>query len=320
MTFQQLTYVVEVAKNGSINKAAKNLFLSQTALSSAIKALERELGIAIFERTARGVTVTSSGREFVGYAVSLVDQKQQIEVLYNTNSTLPPVPSSFSVSSQRFFFAQEAFLKVSENIRMKNTERYHLTFREENMNQVIEDVSNHRSNIGVISISEYNQKYIRFLMSSKNLEFHGLASVHPCVFCRVSHPLTKLSSIHEEDLLPYPYINYELDLCSASEFSEEYMLYSLRRPDKSITVTDRITADAFMSTTDAFTIGTGLLRDFPPISITSIPLETDSYIQLGLIVKKDEPLSHETSLFIKYIQDHLNRSIQHTEDEHLLNR
>ena len=137
MTFQQLTYVVEVAKNGSINKAAKNLFLSQTALSSAIKALERELGIAIFERTARGVTVTSSGREFVGYAVSLVDQKQQIEVLYNTNSILPPVPSSFSVSSQRFFFAQEAFLKVSENIRMKNTERYHLTFREENMNQVI---------------------------------------------------------------------------------------------------------------------------------------------------------------------------------------
>ena len=99
MTFQQLTYVVEVAKNGSINKAAKNLFLSQTALSSAIKALEKELGIAIFERTARGVTVTSSGREFVGYAVSLVDQKQQIEVLYNTNSILPPVPSSFSVSS-----------------------------------------------------------------------------------------------------------------------------------------------------------------------------------------------------------------------------
>ena len=82
MTFQQLTYVVEISKCGSINKAAQKLFLSQSGISTAVRELEEELGIQFFVRSNRGVEFTQEGKEFLSYAVSLLEQKQRIESLY----------------------------------------------------------------------------------------------------------------------------------------------------------------------------------------------------------------------------------------------
>ena len=68
MTFQQLSFVVEVARCESINKAAEQLYTSQSNVSNSIKSLEEELGIQIFLRTKKGVSVTAEGREFLSYA------------------------------------------------------------------------------------------------------------------------------------------------------------------------------------------------------------------------------------------------------------
>lgn len=62
MTFQQLTYVVEISKCGSINKAAHKLFLSQSGISTAVRELEEELGIRFFVRSNRGVEFTPGGQ------------------------------------------------------------------------------------------------------------------------------------------------------------------------------------------------------------------------------------------------------------------
>ena len=78
MTFQQLSYLVEISKCGSINKAAQKLFLSQSGISIAIRELEEELGITLFLRTNRGVTFTPEGREFLSHAVSLLDSKKHL--------------------------------------------------------------------------------------------------------------------------------------------------------------------------------------------------------------------------------------------------
>ena len=92
MTFQQLTYVVEISKCGSINKAAHKLFLSQSGISTAVRELEQELGIQFFVRSNRGVEFTPEGREFLGYAVSMLEQKRRIEELYgeSRNAAAPP--------------------------------------------------------------------------------------------------------------------------------------------------------------------------------------------------------------------------------------
>ena len=98
MTFQQLLYVSEISKCGSINKAAHKLFLSQSGISTAVKDLEEELGIRFFERSNRGVEFTPEGREFLSYAVSLLQQKQRIETLYGENRGVAAPSSAFPPS------------------------------------------------------------------------------------------------------------------------------------------------------------------------------------------------------------------------------
>ena len=114
MTFQQLTYVVEVSKCGSINKAAHKLFLSQSGISTAVRELEQELGIQFFTRSNRGVEFTPEGREFLGYAVSLLEQKQRIQELYKEDRSAT-APAHFNVSSQRYPFTDDAFIETLQH-------------------------------------------------------------------------------------------------------------------------------------------------------------------------------------------------------------
>ena len=100
MTFQQLQYVLEVARCGSINKAAQGLFVSQSSISKLLKDLEEELGVTLFCRTNRGITVTDQGKEFIGYARILVEQKRRLEGLYSAKEETPSL--HFSISSQHY--------------------------------------------------------------------------------------------------------------------------------------------------------------------------------------------------------------------------
>ena len=111
MTFQQLEYIVEISKCGSINKAAQKLFLSQSGISTAVRELENELGIRVLARSNRGVEFTPEGKEFLSYAVSLLEQKQRIEGLYGQNRNAA-APERFSVSTQRYPFTEDAFLRM----------------------------------------------------------------------------------------------------------------------------------------------------------------------------------------------------------------
>ena len=149
MTFQQLTYVVEISKCGSINKAAHKLFLSQSGISTAVRELEEELGIKFFVRSNRGVEFTPEGKEFLGYAVSLLEQKQRIESLYGeSRSTIAPV--HFSVSTQRYPFTEDAFLEM---LQQNQENRYQYTLKETSMDGVIDDVYDHRADIGVCIVA-----------------------------------------------------------------------------------------------------------------------------------------------------------------------
>ena len=121
MTFQQLTYVVEISKCGSINKAAHKLVLSQSGISSAVRELEEELGIQFFVRSNRGVEFTPEGKEFLSYAISLLEQKQRIESLYG-EARDTTAPARFSVSTQRYPFTEDAFLRM---LRAAEENRFH---------------------------------------------------------------------------------------------------------------------------------------------------------------------------------------------------
>ena len=144
MTITQLKYVITVAESNSMNEAAGKLFISQPSLSATIKELENEIGIELFRRTNRGITVTPEGKEFIGYAKQTVQQYELMEAKYVSKKELK---KKFSVSTQHYAFAVNAF---SEMVKQFGMDEYEFAIYETRTNDVIEDVKNFKSEIGVL--------------------------------------------------------------------------------------------------------------------------------------------------------------------------
>ena len=141
MTLQQLRYVIEIVNCGSMNAAAEKLFVTQPSLSNAVKELEKELGIEIFLRSSRGISLSAEGAEFLGYARQVVEQAELLEQRYTDKK---PSRRLFSVSTQHYAFSVNAFVNL---IREYNQNEYEFTLRETQTHEIIEDVSRLKSSL-----------------------------------------------------------------------------------------------------------------------------------------------------------------------------
>lgn len=313
MTFQQLTYLVEVSRCGSINKAAHKLFLSQSGISSSIRELENELGICFFRRSNRGVEFTPEGKEFLSYAVSLLEQKQRIESLYSDHGAI--APARFSVSTQRYPFTEDAFLRMVQQTCDEDTFRF--SIKEAGMDMVIQDVYEHQVDLGVIFLTDLTEKIIRRMLDAHEVEFHHLASVPPCLYVRKGHPLTSLETVTVADLAGFPYLSFEHDQGAAVDFSEEYQLWSFKKPARCISVNNRTTAMNLLAATDAFTTGSGLLvRGLADPRVVTVPLAGQGAIRLGWIQARDTRLTPQAEYFVALLEQSVEDSIAYTRELH----
>ena len=108
MTLQQIKYVIGIADAGSLNKAAEKLYVSQPSLTSTVHDLENELGIVIFNRTGRGVTLTNDGTEFLSHARQLYMNYQNLIEKYSGDGN--SLRKKFGVSTQHYSFAVKSFV------------------------------------------------------------------------------------------------------------------------------------------------------------------------------------------------------------------
>lgn len=203
MTLQQLKYVIEVANRGSMNEAAKRLFISQPSLSNAIKDLEEELNITIFERTNKGITLSKEGAEFLGYARQVTEQAELLESRY---MNAKPSPQHFSVSTQHYAFAVNAFVHL---VNEYGQDEYELALRETKTHEIIQDVKSQRSEIGILYLNEFNSKVINRLLKDANLKFTSLFTARPHIFISIHNPLAKQSIVTIDQLQDYPYLSFE---------------------------------------------------------------------------------------------------------------
>lgn len=181
------------------------------------------------------------------------------------------------------------------------------------MDGVIDDVYDHRADIGVICLTDLTEKIIRRLLDARELEFHELAAVSPCVYLRRGHPLADRTSLTEEDLDGYPYVAFEHDQGVASDFFEEYPMSTLKKPGKYISVNNRATAIYVLWATDAFTTGSGLLsKGLTDEDVVTIPLEGKTSVHLGWIHLRNTRISPLTAQFIKLLEEALADSITFT--------
>ena len=200
MTLAQLRYAITVANSNSMNEAARNLFISQPSLSSAIRELEEEIGVELFRRTNRGISVTPEGEEFLGYARQVVEQYELIESKYVSKEH---TKKKFSVSMQHYTFAVKAFVEMVKEFGMDD---YAFAIHETKTGTVIEHVKDFISEIGILYMSDFNRKILMKLIHESELEFIPLFGCNTYVYVWKKNPIASKSSVSLQELEKYPAI------------------------------------------------------------------------------------------------------------------
>ncbi|WP_419873462.1 LysR family transcriptional regulator [Candidatus Pristimantibacillus sp. PTI5] len=296
MTLQQLKYVIEVANRGSINEAAKRLFISQPSLSNAIKDLEDEMQLAIFERSNKGISLSKEGVEFLSYARQVVEQAELLESRY---LNAKPSPQHFSVSTQHYAFAVNAFVSL---VQEHGQDEYELSLRETKTYEIIEDVKSLRSEIGILYLNEFNGKVINKLLKTANLQFNSLLTAKPHIFISSKNPLAKQSIVTIDQLQNYPYLSFDQGEYNSFHFSEEIL--STMTHKKSIRVNDRATLFNLLIGLNGYTISTGVLSaDLNGNEIIPVPLDCEETINVGWISHKNASLSKLGTAYIEALKE-----------------
>lgn len=304
MTLQQLRYVVTVAEKGTISEAAKELFISQPSLTNAIKELEKEMQITIFNRTNKGVIISNEGDIFLSYARQVLEQASLLEEKFlNRRETSP----HFSVSCQHYSFAVNAFVDV---IRKFGGNQYDFTLRETQTYEIIEDVNRLKSEIGILYTSSKNEEVIMKLLKQKDLQFEELFVAKPHVFISSKHPLADKTKLSLEDLEEYPYLSFEQGEYNSFYFSEEILSVLDRR--KNIKVRDRATLFNLVIGLNGYTVSSGVIsEELNGSNIIAKPLQVDEYMRIGTLTQKGMMLSRYGKAYMEALKKH----IQHEEQK-----
>ncbi len=304
MTLQQLHYAITISETGSLNKAAEILYVAQPSLTGAMQELEKELGITIFHRSGRGVSLTGDGMEFITYARQVYYQYEMLMGQYGKDGKRK---KKFGVSTQHYSFAVKSFVEM---VKQFNTEEYEFAIRETKTKEVIDDVITSKSEIGIIYLSDFNRKAIEKILRTNDLTFHKLIECDAYVYLWKGHPLAKCSSISFDMLRDYPCLTFEQGANSSFYFSEE--IFSTNQYSRTIRVNDRATMLNLMIGLNGYTLCSGIIcEELNGSDYIAVPFETDentssSVMEIGYIIKKNVILSSMGELYIREIDHYLN--------------
>ncbi len=249
MNIVYLKYAVEVAKEGSINAAAKNLFIAQPNLSRAIKELEQELGVAIFERKAKGMILTPEGERFISYANKILKQIDEVESLFKNGIQKK---STFSVSVPRASYISNAFSDFSKELSAQNA--CEIYYKETNSLRTITNVTENGYGLGIVRYASEYDKYFKEDFDRRGLNFELVAEFRYQLIASKKSALAKLEKITYNDLKKH------IEIAHADPYVPSFPIAEIRKSevtdetDKRIFLFDRASqfeilsnnADAFM--------------------------------------------------------------------------
>lgn len=293
MTLQQLRYAITIADCNSMNKAAQALFISQPSLSAAIKELENEIGITIYKRTNRGITITPEGEEFLGYARQVAEQYELINHRYIDKNS---VKKKFSVSTQHYSFAVKAFVELVKQFGM---DEYEFAVHETKTYEVIENVKSFKSELGILYLNDFNRKVITKILKENNLEFTKLFKCKTYVYLWKGNPLANKELITLEDLEDYPCLSFDQGMNNSFYFAEEVL--STNEYKKIIKGNDRATMLNLMVGLNAYTLCSGIIcEELNGEDYKAVPLDSNEVMDIGYITRKNTAMSQ---LGKKYIEE-----------------
>ena len=304
MTLQQLKYVTTIANIGSISEAAKRLFVSQPSLTKAIKELEKEMGITIFDRTNKGITVSKEGERFLGYARQVLEQAALLEEQYKSQSG---GKKQFCVSTQHYSFAVNAFVELLKGAEI---DQYDVSLRETQTYEIIDDVAHMKSEIGLLYYNDFNRPVLEKLIHTNELTFTELFTAHPHIFIGKTHPLAHKEVVSMDELEEYPYISFEQGDHNSFYFSEE-IFSTVVRP-KHIRVRDRASLFSLLLGLDGYTVSSGVIdKEVNGENIISVPLAEEGLMHIGYITNNKMQRSRLGQEYIHALEQYVSNYGRH---------
>lgn len=194
MNILHMKYAVEVAKVGSLNKASETLLVATPNISRSIKELEGDLGIVIFDRTAKGMGLTPEGEEFINYAKEILRQIDEVENLYKKGSVKK---QKFSISVPRACYISEAFSEFSKSLSNDPAEIF---YKETNSQRTIKNILNHDYKLGIIRYAENYDKYFKAMLEEKGLVYEMITEFSYSLIMSADSPLAQKEEITFDDL------------------------------------------------------------------------------------------------------------------------
>ncbi|MBN9202177.1 MAG: LysR family transcriptional regulator [Microbacterium sp. SCN 70-18] len=294
VTLQHLRYFIEVAAEGSITAAADLLYVAQPTMSAAMKDLEARVGRTLLLRSARGVTLTADGTEFLGYAKQVVEQMSLLEERYIGR---PPSRRLLAVSAQHYSFAVDAFVRM---VRASDAAEYDFSLRETRTWDIIEDVRTLRSELGILYRNDFNGNVLDKLLRDAGLVFRPLFLASPHIFISRKNPLATRDRVTLDDLVDLPRLTFDQGVNNSFYFAEEIL--STLSSAREIRVSDRATIFNLMIGLEGYTISTGIISDDLDPEIVAIPLEVDERIEIGWIGRSAIPLTDQAEAYLAEVR------------------
>lgn len=299
MTLQQLKYALTIADCGSMNEAAKQLFLSQPSLSETIKELEQEIGLQIFLRSNRGIVITPEGEEFLGYARQVTEQFGLLRSRYVEKQTR----ETFSVSMQHYTFAVKAFV---ETVKKAGIDSYEFAANETTTYDVMENVRNFKSELGVLYLNDFNEKVMTKYIHEKGLEFIELFTCDTYVYLWSGHPLAGKPVISMEELDEYPCLSFDQGKNHSLYLAEE--MKSTYEYKRLIKANDRATLLNFMKGLNAYTLCSGIIcEELNGSEYLAVPLAETEKMRIGYVKRKGANISHIGEIYIEELKKYKDK-------------
>ncbi|MBQ1377140.1 MAG: LysR family transcriptional regulator [Lachnospiraceae bacterium] len=303
MTLQQLNYIITISETGSLNKASEILYITQPSLTSAVKELEKELGIIIFNRSGRGVTLTNDGLEFIQYARQIIQQQNQLLEKYGKGGNLK---KKFGISTQHYSFAVKSFVEMAKQF---DNREYEFAIRETRTREVIEDVANGLSEIGILYLSRFNRDALMKIIRAGSLEFHRLITCDAYVYLYKDHPLARQASIRFRELEDYPCLSFEQGPQGSFYFAEEIL--TTREYPRTIKANDRATMLNLMVGLNGYTLCSGIIceelngSDYVAVPFDPEGDDDEAKMEIGYIIRRNTILSQMATLYIEELRKYL---------------
>lgn len=313
MDINHLENFVTVAECGSINKAAKILYISQPHLSNIIRDLEIDIGFELFDRTNRGVALTAAGKHFLKHSKNIINEIESLREFTPINSKST---DKLRVSMTKFSHTMESFNEVCS--KKENINEFTFILNEGTTKDVITDVSNGYTDVGVIHYDINEEKNIHALLEKKGLTCLKISKFRPEICVSKHHELIlKGEKITLNSLKDYGFVRYlgqYEDFIYNISNSGHHM--DLNNSNKIIYVYGRSTLMQIISSSNFYTIGIIEFDNQDSMyQVLSVPVEEcENSIQFGVITRKNAILDETTLEFIENVTKRYRRLEEQKEE------